>query len=250
MEEIVQKVLKGTENFQCGNDVEAGWAGSLACRPGINIVAGTGAIGFGRDKDGNSARASGWGYFMGDEGSGYWLGKKLISLFTKQADGREPKTPLYEIVRNTYNLEKDFDFIDVIYEDMEMKRDQVAKLALLLDKAIEQGDKKAEELFEKAAYEHSLTVKAIIDKLNLTKDDELLVSYSGGVFKAGKYILKPFKKYLQSGETKKVKLMEPVLKPVTGAALYSMMLAENKDIKENFDLILDQLKKEEKRREF
>ena len=48
-------------SFRCGNDVEAGWAGSLACRPGINMVCGTGAIGYGKNRAGLGARSSGWG---------------------------------------------------------------------------------------------------------------------------------------------------------------------------------------------
>ena len=74
--------------------------GSLACRAGINLVAGTGAIGFGKDSFGKTARSAGWGYFCGDEGSAYWLGKQLISIFGKEADGRKAKTPLYDIVRH------------------------------------------------------------------------------------------------------------------------------------------------------
>lgn len=65
---IVGKALSSS-NYKCGNDSQAAWAGSLACQPGVNIVAGTGAIGFGVDANGNMARASGWGPFCGDEGS-------------------------------------------------------------------------------------------------------------------------------------------------------------------------------------
>ncbi|MFW5890950.1 MAG: BadF/BadG/BcrA/BcrD ATPase family protein, partial [bacterium] len=65
---IIGDIFKN-ENYKLGNDVEAGWAGSLACKPGINLVAGTGAIGFGKDPRGNKARAGGWGHILGDEGS-------------------------------------------------------------------------------------------------------------------------------------------------------------------------------------
>jgi len=190
LEAIVRDVLQ-SDCFKCGNDVEAGWAGSLACQPGINLVGGTGAIGFGRDSQGNSARASGWGYFCGDEGSAYWLGKQLISLFGKEADGREKKTPLYDIVRSNFNLKRDLDFISVVYDKLERKRDKIATLALLLYQAAEEGDERAIDLYRKAAYEHSLTVKALINKLDFSNEEEILVSYSGGVFKAGSYILKP-----------------------------------------------------------
>ncbi len=221
IEGAVRNVLQDVP-FTCGNDVEAGWAGSLACQPGINIVGGTGSIGYGKDQSGNGARAGGWGYYCGDEGSGYWLGKKVIALFAKEADGREDKTALYEIVRNKFELARDFDLITVVYEDLGMKRNRVARLALLLHEAAKQGDPKALEIYAEAAYEFSLVVKALIKRLDFKRDELIPVSYSGGVFKAGDYILKPLKDLIcQEG----VRLVEPALEPVAGAALYAMVLS-------------------------
>jgi N-acetylglucosamine kinase-like BadF-type ATPase len=241
---IVEKILD-SKKFQCGNDVEAGWAGSLACEPGINIVGGTGAIGFGKDHSGNSARASGWGYYCGDEGSAYWLGKKLISYFTKEADGRLTKTPLYKVVKDEFDLKRDFDLITVVYEELEMKRDKVASIAPLLYKAALQDDKHAINLYKKTGYEHSLTVKAIINKLNFNERNKILVSYSGGVFKAGEYVLKPFKEYLNE---ENVNLIKPILLPVTGAALYAMKIDDEKNIKvRDYDKIIDKIQNEERK---
>lgn len=241
---IVENILD-SKKFQCGNDVEAGWAGSLACEPGINIVGGTGAIGFGRDHSGNSARASGWGYYCGDEGSAYWLGKKLISYFSKEADGRLTKTPLYKIVKDKFDLKRDFDLITVVYEELEMKRNKVASIAPLLYKAAQQNDKHAINLYKKAGYEHSLTVKAIINKLNFNIRKKILVSYSGGVFKAGKYILDPFKEYLSDVN---VKLIKPRLLPVTGAALYAMKIDDEKNnSKSDYNKIIEKIQIEEEK---
>ena len=45
-------------------------------KPGVVIIAGTGSIAYGRDADGHAARAGGWGHVLGDEGSGYWIGRQ------------------------------------------------------------------------------------------------------------------------------------------------------------------------------
>jgi N-acetylglucosamine kinase-like BadF-type ATPase len=238
LEDLVSRVISSS-SFKIGNDVEAGWAGSLACQPGINIVGGTGAIGFGRDQLGNSARASGWGHFCGDEGSAYWLGKKVISLFGKEADGREEISPIYNIIRDKFKLERDLDFISVIYDKFELKRDKIASLALLLYEAAEKGDKKAERIYQEAAYEHSLTVKSLISKLNFDPEQKIKVSYSGGVFRAGHYILNPFREYLQADN---VELIKPILQPITGAALYALILAGKPA---NTTEIIEKLKREE-----
>ncbi len=59
----------------CGNDMVCGWAGSLACADGINVVAGTGSICYG-EYQGRSARCGGWGELFSDEGSAYWIARQ------------------------------------------------------------------------------------------------------------------------------------------------------------------------------
>ncbi|CCU80886.1 Kinase similar to eukaryotic-like N-acetylglucosamine kinase [Halanaerobium saccharolyticum subsp. saccharolyticum DSM 6643] len=225
VEKHIKNILKSS-NFLCGNDVEVGWAGSLACKPGINLVAGTGAIGFGKDSNGNKARSSGWGYYYGDEGSAFWLSKKMISYFTKESDNRIKKTKLYEIIRNYFGVKNDFEILDILYDEYEMDRKKIASLAKILYEAALLEDKVALKLYKEAAYEHFLTIKAIINKLNFV-DDSVKISYSGGVFKAGEFVLEPFEKYLNE-LSYDVKLVEPILKPVTGAALYAKLSYENK----------------------
>lgn len=242
LENIVAGLI-GSNNFMCGNDVEAGWAGSLACRPGINIVGGTGAIGFGRDSEGNTGRASGWGYFCGDEGSAYWLGKRLLSLFGKQADGRKEKSRLYYIVKEEFDLKRDLDLINVVYEDLGKKRDQIASLAMLVYRAAREGDKQAIKLYKQAAREYGLIIRTLLQNLEFSPEKETFVSYSGGVFRAGGLILKPLKKQFKE---QNIKFVHPVLKPVTGAALYALKLD-----KPQLDLepIIVKLQQEEKQLE-
>ena len=39
--------------------------------PGVIVIAGTGSIAYGRNRDGQTARAGGWGFAISDEGSGH-----------------------------------------------------------------------------------------------------------------------------------------------------------------------------------
>ena len=45
---------------------------------GIAVIAGTGSVAWGRRDDGTTARAGGWGYLLGDEGSGYWVAREAV----------------------------------------------------------------------------------------------------------------------------------------------------------------------------
>ncbi|MCH6469459.1 N-acetylglucosamine kinase [Sinomonas terrae] len=47
-------------------------------RAGVAVIAGTGSAAWGMNDDGDEARAGGWGYLLGDEGSGYWLAREAV----------------------------------------------------------------------------------------------------------------------------------------------------------------------------
>ena len=57
---------------------------------GVGVIAGTGSIAVGRTPDGRTARAGGWGYLIGDEGSAYAVVLDALRLVARRADGREP----------------------------------------------------------------------------------------------------------------------------------------------------------------
>src|SRR5678816_2149920 len=87
-----------SSKYRCGNDMICSWAGSLACRDGISVIAGTGSMAYG-EYEGRTARAGGWGELIGDEGSAYWIAREGMNLFSRMSDGREVRGPLYGLVR-------------------------------------------------------------------------------------------------------------------------------------------------------
>ena len=197
------------------NDVEVGWAGSLGLSPGVNVVAGTGAIAFGKNQGGKAARSGGWSEFFGDEGSCYWLGRRVMELFSKQSDGRMERDALYEIVRNALALKNDFDFIELMHGAYITQRDKVASLQFLGEEAALAGSQSAKALYAEAAEELCLLVRAIRDRLAF-EEEPFLVSYSGGLFQAGDLILPQF---TAGVEAMGGKLTPPQFQPAEGALL-------------------------------
>ncbi|QCB96819.1 ATPase [Arthrobacter sp. PAMC25564] len=58
---------------------------------GVAVIAGTGSAAWGRNSLGEEARAGGWGYLLGDEGSGYWLGREAVRHSLRRMNqGHEP----------------------------------------------------------------------------------------------------------------------------------------------------------------
>jgi glucosamine kinase len=63
---------------------------------GIALIAGTGSVAYGRDRRGREARAGGWGWLLGDDGSGSWLAREAAREVMRRADAGEKYGPLGE----------------------------------------------------------------------------------------------------------------------------------------------------------
>lgn len=203
-----------TDDFSVDNDCVNGWAGSLNAQPGINLVLGTGSIGFGIDDEGNKLSCGGWGYFVGDEGSGYYLGKKIINIFSKMSDGRYEKTLIYDKVKEKMKLEDDY---DIITKSVNMSRDEIASLSTILGEAIENKDKYAMALLDDLANEASLIINTMACKMHFK--DKVIVSYSGGIFNLGNILIKA----IQDKLNENVIIVSPYAGPSEGA----LILAKN-----------------------
>jgi N-acetylmuramic acid 6-phosphate etherase len=70
------------------DDAVAAHLGALGGEPGVVVAAGTGAIALGVGESGASARADGWGTLLGDDGGGYWIGRRGLALALRSRDGR------------------------------------------------------------------------------------------------------------------------------------------------------------------
>lgn len=219
MTRIADKLFEGAAVFLC-NDSQVGWAGSFALRPGINVVAGTGAIAFGKDAYGNVARCGGWGYAFSDEGSGYWLGRKTMELFCKQADGRLPRRgPLYSLMRKAFGVANDFRIVEIVEQEYLPYREKIASLQLLLLDAAKAGDEAAIVCYQDAGREIARNVQGVRKKL--TFDGKVPVSYSGGIFKVGPMVLDSFLDSLCQFDCM---LVEPIAPPWVGALMIALTL--------------------------
>ncbi len=214
--------------YTIANDVEAAWAAGLGGADGIVIIAGTGSIAYGVCGE-NRLRCGGWDYELGDEGSAGWIGKEALAAFTRQADGREPRGPLYNLMRAELGLTDDFDVI-AWAQDHYAKRGDVAALSPLVSAAAEQGDTSARDIFERAAQEEALMVRTIKERIfnrafkpavnptastNTETPAPIPVTSVGGSFRAGSLNLKPLAQALPRG----CKLVPPLHEPALGPVL-------------------------------
>jgi len=221
--DVMPEAVLGHRRYHCGNDMVCGWAGSLASRDGINIVAGTGSIGYGEYR-GRNARAGGWGEVFSDEGSAYWIAVQGLNAFTRMSDGRRARGPLHDIFRAHFELADDLDVCGRVMGQGTPSRDAIAALSQLVSRAAEAGDPAALGIFETAGAELAAMVEAIRAAVGIPGAETTAVSYSGGVFNSGKLILEPFSRALTRFDAQ-YRLQAPLLPPGLGAALYAARCA-------------------------
>jgi N-acetylglucosamine kinase-like BadF-type ATPase len=212
-----------TARFRVGNDMVCGWAGALAGEDGINVVAGTGSIAYG-EYQGRGARAGGWGELFSDEGSAYWVAREGLRLFSRMSDGRAPRGPLYERVRNQFALQDDLDLCGALYGKSAAQRSQFAQLSKLVGEAASAGDEQAAALFNQAAQELAEIIDAVRAQLQVPQATELAVSYSGGLFQLGDLLLAPLQAALMS-TPRRYRFLGARLPPEAGAALQAAKLS-------------------------
>jgi N-acetylglucosamine kinase-like BadF-type ATPase len=214
--------ILGHGRYACDNDMVCGWAGSLGGIDGINVVSGTGSITYG-ERAGNGVRVGGWGELFGDEGSAYWIAIKGLNAFSRMGDGRMPVGPLHETLRTHLALEADLDLVDVVLNRWQGERSEIAALSRVIAGAAEDGDESAARILSEAADELAGLVDTTRQLLNFGPDEDIPVSYSGGVFNA-RLVVEGFKATLERLHDG-YELREPLSSPVVGAAIYAAKLA-------------------------
>lgn len=217
--------ILGHDRYACDNDMVCGWAGSLACADGINIVAGTGSIGYGQ-RQGVAARAGGWGEAFSDEGSAYWIAIRGLNAYSRMSDGRLPKGPLHAILNAHFQLDNDLDICAHVYGRQAYARGDLAQLSRQVAEAAQAGDTVATAIFREAGEELARICDTLRLKLGFEADEPVPVSWSGGAFQAGELLLAPLHDALFAASPH-FDLRTPLHAPHYGAALYAAMLAHH-----------------------
>src|SRR5207244_2124432 len=115
------------ERVQVVNDAEIVLAAGTEENWGVACIGGTGSFAWGRNRSGETARAGGWGYILGDEGSGFDLARQALRAATQFADGRGEPTRLLQDILKFWNLEAPHELVAQVYHSG-LKHSDLAKL--------------------------------------------------------------------------------------------------------------------------
>jgi N-acetylglucosamine kinase-like BadF-type ATPase len=155
--------------------------------PGVAIVTGTGSIVYGRSAGNRAARAGGWGHLLGDEGSGFWIGRRALASVVRAADGRGPATLLTARVFARLGIGSISDLVQLLY-DRDVALPFVAALGQVVQGARDDGDEVASLILTQAADELTLAATSVVTRLEMTLENFPFV-LAGGIFSGIPWLL-------------------------------------------------------------
>jgi len=223
---FIREEIKFCEKIAVVHDSVIALYGATGGAPGLIVEAGTGSFAAGLNKRGEIKRVGGWGHIIGDEGSAYEIGRQALKAFLRSYDGREMKALLTEKIMRMLKLGVEEDLVQRVYAE-KMSISEMAAIAPLVAEAADEGDAVAKRILTDAGRELASQAIAIAKALGMENED-VEVYMTGGVFKAGSHVFKPFE-----GEIKeimpKARLASPKFEPAMGAVFLALReLSEKK----------------------
>ena len=213
--EKISDCLKEIKSIELMTDGEIALYGATDGEPGLVVIAGTGSICCGRNRQGRHVCAGGWGPIVGDEGGASWIARKALQAVAHASDGRGPKTLLTHAALNYFNVATADDLSTAIYSPT-MTNDRLAGFGREVMRAARNGDEVAKDIFREAGRELANTATAVIKKLRM-ENEEFPVAYVGGVYGAGELVLAPMREGIKR-VAKRAYLAQPLFPPVVAAA--------------------------------
>jgi glucosamine kinase len=207
------------------NDVLGAWAGATQVRPGVVVIAGTGATALGMNEQGDFWRTDGWDYLLGDAGSGFAIGHAGIQMAMRALDGRLAPTRLVRHLSEAYGVQNASEMRHLV-DASRFGKFEIAKFATQVATAAEEGDAVAQAILTQAGMDLGESASAIIRRLGM-QGARFGVSTVGGVFKSATWVLPPFQRAL--AQVAPGAVLQPAAHPpeVGAAALAWYRLKQN-----------------------
>jgi len=133
---------------------------------GVAVIAGTGSAAWGRNADGGEARAGGWGYLLGDEGSGYWLGREAVRYSLRRMNQGLPVDRLTAALLQSCGVDHPNRLI-ALFHAPETGRRFWAQQARHVVEAAAAGHAEAQELLEQAGRDLAALALQVLQQLGI-----------------------------------------------------------------------------------
>jgi N-acetylglucosamine kinase-like BadF-type ATPase len=221
--QIAAEIIPG--EIEVVGDMQIALEAAFGAGPGVIVIAGTGSIAYGRDAQGRTARAGGWGFAISDEGSAHWIGRAAVSAALRSIDEEvvshpevdypekyQKESPLLRNLKLAWQLNTLAEFVNTANS----APDFAALFPAILATA-EAGDKAAQDVFLRAGRELAQVSGLVARKLFVTETKtEIPLAMVGGVFRHSAQVRDTFCEELRRNDPR-VRMNPQVIEPVAGA---------------------------------
>jgi glucosamine kinase len=191
--------------------------------PGVIAIAGTGSIVYGRDANGHTARAGGWGFAVSDEGSGHWIGRRAISV-TLSAQDQGLETALTAMVLQAWKLNT---IDELVQQANSTPPPDFPRLFPVVLRAADEGDSIARDLLTDAGAKLASLAAVVVRRLapdcpaailpvSMLSVATLPVAMTGSVFRQSPDVRQVFYNTLQTS-LPGLDVRQDIVDPIEGA---------------------------------
>jgi N-acetylglucosamine kinase-like BadF-type ATPase len=211
------------EKYSITHDGLIALVGATGGVPGVVTIAGTGSFAFGRNAEGRTARAGGWGFVFGDEGSAFDLVRQALRAALRFEEGWGPATALRDALLEAAVATSANDALHRFYAE-EYPRARVATFATIVDEVGRAGDAVAQDILHGSAQSLATIASAVREQL-FADGETACISFTGGVFRS-EPVRERFRMLMALREENRV--AAPIYGPAAGALLEAYRIANLK----------------------
>lgn len=213
--------------IQIVSDGRIALAGAFDGGPGVIVIAGTGSSVFGLGPTGELLRAGGWGWLLGDEGSGYFLGRSALAAALSAQDETGPPTELGSRICRAWSIDRLEQALQRVYGDLHAAKAELAALAPVVFEAAAAGDLVAGGLLAQAGRDLAVQAASVLRRLGMTAMDERGnppgVALTGGVLSPGSQVALAFERNLAQ-QVPAARVVDCLGSPAEGAVRLALTL--------------------------
>lgn len=237
MQHVISSIMPVDVKVSIDNDgITALYSGTLG-KPGIVQIAGTGSITLGLNNQGERGRVGGWGYLIGEKGSGFALGRDGLQAAFLAHDKVKEATELNQLMLNHFQVKSLPDVIPLVYQAKNVK-ELMASLSKLVMEAADNRDSVAIKIIKKNGLQMGVSIACLIEKLYTRREQtkSIPIVLTGGLFNRLDLFKANIEEEIVNNNHINAKIVIPQMLPV-GGAIIAALQEEHVEIHKDFPII-------------
>ena len=207
---ILAEIL--TSPIDVSGDMETALEAAFGDAPGVIVNSGTGSFAYGRNPQGKTARAGGWGFAIGDEGSAHWIGRRAVSAILRESD-RNAEIESSLLAKGLFRAWGVASLLDLARAGNSIPPPD---FAALFSAVASSDDELARQVLRSAGRELAQVAGVVISKLFADDKAAVPVAITGSVFRHAELVRQVFYNELRRLDAR-VEVRLQIVEPVEGA---------------------------------